>query len=144
MIDVTKYVKLSEGESILSSIEGDGYNLSASALERLMAVFERFIALITGTQKKVFLFTTEKRVIVISRKALFWVMEGSISVDSLAPRAINRVGYEMARSLIVFKSHYLVFGSSGFGTLIKSKQGKDAVYQSIDSIIALQEKVTQK
>jgi hypothetical protein len=47
------------------------------------------------------------------------------------------MGYTFARSLIIFKSHYLEFYQGGVGTLVKSAEGKGRVYDMIRSAASL-------
>ena len=87
------------------------------------------------------MYVTDTRVITIEVQTLFWVIEGSISARSYTPRSITRIGYSLQRSLIVFKSHYLEFESGSGGLLIMSKEGREKVYQMIDQLTALPDRV---
>ncbi|MAK47229.1 MAG: hypothetical protein CMI24_08290 [Opitutae bacterium] len=68
----------------------------------------------------------------IETQKLLWFIDNSVSAISLTPRSISSVGYSLSRSLVIFKSHYFELVSSGFTTLVKSENGKDGVYKTIN------------
>jgi hypothetical protein len=132
---------LRENEEVRETLEGNSYNVSSNAIARLLSVIERLVSVILGCPKKTYMYVTDTRVITIEVQTLFWVIEGSISARSYTPRSITRIGYSLQRSLIVFKSHYLEFESGSGGLLIMSKEGREKVYQMIDQLTALPDRV---
>ncbi len=138
------YMPLEEGETITSSLEGDAYNISPNIIIRLFAVIEKIIAIIIGAPRKVYIIVTESRVITIETKKILWFIDSSVQARSYTPRSISQVGYSLSRDWLIFKSHYLEFVSGNVSYLIKSKEGKDKVYEVINKLVSLAEKVTAK
>lgn len=141
---LNKYMPLAEGETVLESIQGNAYTLSANPLLRFLAVIERIVAVLTGSPRKVHIFVTPTRVISIETRKFLWVFDGSVSARSYTPRSIKQIGYTLQRSLFVFISHYLEFESGSTAYLVKSKQGKPKVDAVIKEIVELSERVTRK
>ena len=138
------HMPLKEGETIASSLEGNAYNVSSNIIMRLFAIIERIIAIITGAPRKVYIVVTDLRVITIETRKIFWFIDSSIQARSYTPRSISQVGYSLNRDLLIFKSHYLEFVSGSVSYLVKSKEGKDKVYEVINKLVSLAEKVTTK
>ncbi len=141
---LNKFMPLEAGEEIICHIEGNAYNISPNIFARLFGFIEKIFSILTGSPKRAHVITTNRRVIVIEIQKMFWIFTGSINAQSVMPRSIGSLGYQFSRSLFFFKSHYLAFNSSGGGTLVKSKSGRDRVYEMIKSIVNLAEKVTTK
>jgi hypothetical protein len=136
------YVTLTHGEIVKLSLKGDAYNMSPSILARMLATIESVFAFITGTSKKTTIYSTNRRVILITQQKLLWVIDGGISVVSYTPRSIESVGYELKRSFIFFKSHYLSFSAGKSSLVIKSIEGKMIILKMVGSIMELSEKVS--
>jgi len=134
---LAEYMPLVKGESVLCSIKGNAYNASPNLILRLLGLIEKIVSIITGCPKTMNLIVTNRRIIVIERQMFFWVFLASASAKSVMPRSIDSMGYTFARSLIIFKSHYLEFYQGGVGTLVKSAEGKDRVYDMIRSAASL-------
>lgn len=138
------YMPLESGEEVVCHLEGNAYNLSPSIFARMLGFIERIIAILTGCPKKAHVIVTNRRVIIIEIQKLFWFFIGSANAKSVMPRSIGTLGYQFARSFFFFKSHYLEFSSGSVSTLVKSKAGRDRVYEMIKSIVNLAEKITTK
>jgi len=134
MKELEKYMPLKENEAIYSTIRGDCYNTSPDILNRMLGFLFRIVAILTGTRKKALIVVTNSRMIKIETQKLFWFIDNSVSAISLTPRSISTVGYSLARSMIIFKSHYLELASRGLTTMIKSEDGKDGIYKTINSV----------
>lgn len=139
-----KYMPLEAGEEVVSHLEGNAYNLSPNIFMRIASLIERVFAILVGCPKKAHVVVTNRRVIVIEIQKFLWFFIGSANAKSVMPRSIGSLGYQFARSFIFFKSHYLEFSSGNNGALVKSKSGKDRVYEMIKSIVNLAEKTTTK
>lgn len=141
---LNKFMPLEDGEIVTCHLEGNAYNVSPNIIARLFGFIERILSIILGSPKKAHVIVTDRRVILIEVQKMFWFFTGSISAKSIMPRSIGSLGYVFARSLIFFKSHYLEFNSGAVSALIKSRSGRDRVYESIKSIVSLAEKTTLK
>lgn len=137
------YMPIKEDETVLDQIEGDAYNMSSNIILRILGFIIRIIAILTGSSRKILLTVTDKRIIVIEVNKLLWFIDGAVRSKSYTPRSIGTSGYELARSLIIFKSHYLEFNSGGVTVLVRAKSGKPKVMEMIASITALAEKVSK-
>jgi len=140
------YMPLKGGETLLASLEGDAYNVSPNIVYRLMGLIERIVAILTGSPRKVYIIVTDTRVITIETQKSFWVIDKTITARNYLPRAINRVGYMLQRDFLVFKSHYFEFNATGMSLplMIKSKDGKQKVYEMIYKTSFLAERVVSK
>ena len=136
-----KYMPLSEGEEIICQIEGDAYNTSSNVIMRMIGVILRIMAVITGSTQKVYVYVTNYRVITIETGKFLWVFDASINARSYTPRSVSRMGYSLGRDLLIFKTHYLEFCSSSINYLVKSRNGKDKVYEMINALLSLAELV---
>ena len=132
MKELEKYMPLKENEQIYSVLQGDCYNMSSDPISRLVGSLIRIISIITGSRKRAIIVVTSSRMIKIETQKLLWFIDNSVSAISLTPRSISTVGYSLSRSLIIFKSHYFELVSSGLTTLVKSENGKDGVYKTIN------------
>lgn len=141
---LAKYMPLETGESVLCDLQGNAYNVSPNIFARITGLLEKLVSIIFGCPKTAHVIVTDRRVIVIEVQMMFWVYLASVTAKSLMPRSIGSMGYQFARSLIFFRSHYLEFSQGGTATLVKSAEGKDRVYQMIRSIVSLADKVTTK
>jgi hypothetical protein len=139
-----KYMPLESGEFVMRHLEGNAYNLSPNIFARIAGLIEGLVLAVSGCPKKVHVIVTNRRVILIETQKLFWILLGSASAKSIMPRSIGSTGYRFARSFIFFESDYLEFSHGSFGFLVKSKAGRDAVYEIIKSIVTLSEKVSTK
>jgi hypothetical protein len=139
-----KYMPLEPGELVTQHLEGNAYNLSPNIFARITGAIESIFHLLLGCSKKAHVIVTNRRVILIETQQLFWVLLGSASAKSIMPRSIGSTGYKFARSLVFFESNYLEFSHGSFGFLVKSKNGRDPVYEVIKSIVTLSEKVSTK
>ena len=137
------YMPLSAGETITDSIEGNAYNLSSNIVARLLGFIMRIMAIILGSPSKITLVVTNKRIIKINIAKFLWFFDGTVSSASYPPRAVGSCGYQLSRSLVIFKSHYLSFYVPEGAILIKSRKGKDAVTSMLNSISGLAEKVSK-
>jgi len=99
------------------------------------------VSILTGTTKKVILTVTDNRVIAVEINKVLWFLDGSVKSRSYAPRSVGSTGYELARSLIIFKSHYLEFSAGSQSYMIKAKGGHPKVMQIISQITSLAERV---
>ena len=71
---LTEYMPLDEGETVISSLEGNAYSISSNILSRLFAFVERIISILIGAPRKVHVIVTERRVITIeTRKSLIFI-----------------------------------------------------------------------
>jgi hypothetical protein len=139
-----KYMPLEPGEEVICHLEGNAYNISSNIILRIAGFIERIVAILIGCPKKAHVIVTNRRVIIIEIQKFLWFFIGSASAKSVMPRSIGSLGYQFARSFIFFKSHYLEFSSGSVLKLVKSKSGKDRVYEMIKSIVNLAEKITTK
>jgi hypothetical protein len=138
-----KYMPLTNNETILASLEGNAYTQSHNIIMKLVAFFVRIISVILGMPRKVYIFATENRVITIETSKWLYFFDGSIRARSYTPRSISNIGYVFKREGI-FKSHYLEFSSGSTNYLIKSKEGKEKVYEILEKLVNMAEKVTSK
>ena len=134
-----KYMPLAEGEEIISQIEGDAYNTSSNVIMRFIAIFMRIIAIITGSTQKVHVYVTNYRVITVEIGKFLWFFDASINARLYTPRSVSQMGYSLSRDLLIFKTHYLEFSSSSINYMVKSKNGKDKVYEMINALLSLAE-----
>jgi hypothetical protein len=141
---LTEYMPLDEGETVISSLEGNAYSISSNILSRLFAFVERIISILIGAPRKVHVIVTERRVITIETRKILWFIDSSVQARSYTPRSISQVGYSLSRDLIIFKSHYLEFVSGSLSYLVKSKEGKVKVNEMIGKLTGLAESVTTK
>lgn len=139
-----KFMPLESGEEVVCYLEGDANNISPSIFARLLSFFESIISWLLGSPKKAHVIVTNRRMIVIEIQKFLWIFIGSTSATSVMPRSIGSLGYQFARDFIFFRSHYLEFCSSSKSALVKSKSGKDRVYEMIKSAVNLADKVTAK
>jgi len=137
-----KYMPLNEDEEVINHLEGDAYNLSSNIFLRMLSFIIRVISVILGVSSKVHIYVTNQRVILINLSKVLWFFDGSVSADSYTPRAISSSGYQLSRSLLVFKTHYLKFTSSSAAILIKAKGGMNQVMSMIGNISELADKVS--
>ncbi len=137
MKELVKYMPLKEGEEILSTLEGDSYNTSPDILSRMLGSIIRIISIITGSRKKALIVCTNSRLIIIETQKLLFFIDNSVSSRSFTPRSIQVVGYSLARSFIVFKSHYLELTAGGRSSLTKSNEGKEFADKMITAITHL-------
>lgn len=139
-----KYMELEPHESILNVLEGNAYNTSPNIFARLFGFLERIFSIILGCPRKAHVVVTNRRTIVIEIRKMLWFFDGSVRAAAFTPRSITSIGYVLARSWLIFKSHYLEFHSSASSFIVKSKGGKKPVDDTIKSIMSLAEKVTAK
>jgi hypothetical protein len=139
-----KYMPLESGEEIVCHLEGDAYSVSPNIFVRIFAFIERIFAILIGSPKKAHVIVTNRRVIIVEIQKFLWFFIGSTNAKSVMPRSIGSLGYQFTRSFIFFKSHFLEFNSGNVTTLVKSKSGKDRVYEMIKSIVNLAEKISTK
>ncbi len=141
---VDQYMPLREDENDLASIEGDAYNQSANVIMRMLGFIIRIMAFLTGSSKRIYLTVTNNRIITVEVNKMLWFIDGTVRSRSYTPRSVSATGYELARSLIVFKTHYLLFSSGSESYLIKSRGGQPKVMELVSEITALAEKVSSK
>ena len=139
-----KYMPLEVGEEVICHLEGNAYNLSPSIFARVFSLAERVIAILLGCPKIAHIIVTNRRVIIIEVQNVLWVFIGYAGARSVMPRSIESLGYQFARSFLLFESHYLVLSTGSVDTLVKSKSGKGRVYEMIKSIVNLAEKTTTR
>ena len=139
-----KYMPLKEGETVIESIEGNAYNLSANIILRILGGILRIFAVIFGHSRKIHLVVTQNRVITVETEKILWFIDLSANSRSYTPRSVSQVGYALKRSMIIFKSHYLEFISAGSAYLIKSESSQKDINVMINAITGLAEKTTQK
>lgn len=135
---------LESGEEVICHLEGNAYNVSPSIFSRLVGFVDSVISLVIGSPKKAHVIVTNRRVIVIEIQKFLWIFIGYTSATSVMPRSIGSLGYQFARDFIFFKSHYLEFSTGNKASLVKSKSGKDRVYEMIKSMVSLADRVTTK
>jgi hypothetical protein len=138
------FMPLEDGEEVVTYLEGNAYNADPNIFVRLISFIDRIFAIILGYPRKMHIIVTTRRVIAISIQKKLWFMVGKAAATSIMPRSIQSTGYVFMRSFIFFKSHYLEFASGGGANLIKSKMGKDKVYEMIKKIVLLAERTTTK
>ena len=141
---VDQYMPLRADENDMASIEGDAHNQSANVIMRMLGFIIRIMAFLTGSSKKIYLTVTNNRIITVEVNKMLWFIDGTVRSRSYTPRSVSATGYELARSLIVFKTHYLLFSSGSESYLIKSRGGQPKVMELISEITALAEKVSSK
>ena len=141
MKELKQYMPLKENEKMYSVLQGDCYNIGSDPLSRMIGFAIRIFSIITGSRRRAIVVVTSSRMIKIETQKLLWFIDNSVSAVSLTPRSISTVGYSMARSFIIFKSHYFELVSSGLTTLVKSENGKEGVYNTINSATHLTQTV---
>ncbi len=132
MKNLESYITLQENETVLKSIEGDAYNMSANPIMRLLGSIIRFISVITGNRRKLHVLLTNKRVIFIDFRKMLWIIDKGVEVNSVTPRSIHSIGYSMLRSWILFKTNYFQLKSSAENILLKFKGNKDEVMMAVN------------
>ncbi len=141
---VSKYMPLEAGELVLQEMEGNAYNFGSNVIARLFGVIDRILSVLTGTTKKVHLIVTDRRVIVVEIGKVLWFIDGSVLSRSITPRSIRSSGYRLARSLLIFKSHYLDFDNGSLNYSIKSRSGQQEVLTMIQRITTLADPIAHK
>ena len=141
---IDKYMPLEEGETVLQEMEGNAYNFGSSVISRLFCMIERIVSVVSGTTSKVHLITTNRRVITIEVNKVLWFIDGTVLSRSFTARSVNSVGYRLARSFLIFKSHYLDFDTGSTQYAIKSRTGQREVTTMIQKITTLADPVTKK
>jgi hypothetical protein len=143
-MNLSKYMTLSEGEEVLQEIEGDAYNLDSSPIARMMGAIVRNISIALGIRKKTHLIVTNKRVVRINFEKVFWVIDKGVTAISMTARSINNVGYSNIRRLVIFKTRYFMIGTSGEDTLIKFQGNDKALFDAVDNVNNILEKIITK
>lgn len=141
---IEKYMPLEEGEKVLQEMEGNAYNFGANVFARLFGLIDRIVSVVTGTTSKVHLITTDRRVITIEVNKVLWFIDATVLSRSFSARSVRSVGYRLARSFLIFKSHYLDFDTGSMHYTIKSRTGQREVTTMIQRITTLADPVSQK
>ena len=84
-------------------------------------------------------YVTNYRVITVEIGKFLWFFDASINARLYTPRSVSQMGYSLSRDLLIFKTHYLEFSSSSINYMVKSKNGKDKVYEMINALLSLAE-----
>ena len=91
---LAKYMPIDETtEKVICKFEGNAYTSSTSPLARIMAFVERIMSLLTGSQRKLYVYATDKRVIVIGTTKFLWVFDSGTSATSCTARKRENVDY---------------------------------------------------
>lgn len=138
MENILKHMPLAEGEKVRSYLYGDSYNTNPNAIVRLVALIIRILSVVLGISKKKHILVTNKRIIAVDFQKVFWFINNGIEAFTYTPRSINEIGYARRRSILIFVTHYFLFNNH----IVKSMNGKDAVYEMITAANDLAEKVT--
>jgi hypothetical protein len=141
---VNKYMPLETGELVLQEMEGNAYNFGSHVIARLLGVIDRVLSVLTGTTKKVHLVVTDRRIIVVEIRKVLWFIDGSVLSRSITARSVRSSGYRLARSFLIFKSHYLDFDNGSLQYAIKSRSGQQEVITMIQRITTLADPITNK
>lgn len=144
MKDLSKYINLVEGETIVQEIEGDAYNEDSHPLARLIGSIIRVISIILGFRMKTHIVVTDKRVIQIDFEKTLWVINKGVSVISMTPRSIANVGYSNIRKWFIFKTRYFIVGTSGGNILIKFKGNDKMLFDAVTNVNNVLEKIVAK
>jgi len=140
MEKILTHMPLTEGEKVYSYLYGDSFNIDHNAIARLVASIIRILSVILGISKRKHIFVTNKRIIAVDFQKVFWFINNGIEAFTYTPRSISEIGYTRRRSILIFVTHYFSFN----GYIVKSMNGKDAVYEMITAANDLAEKVTSK
>jgi len=143
-MEFQKYIALTDGEELLREIEGDAYNMDSSPIARLLGTVIRFISVIFGYRKKVYIIVTNKRVIKLEFDKMFWVLDKGVRAMSITPRAIKSVGYAFIRNWLIFKTRYFVMNSDEEYVFIKFKGNQDLLNQAVDNVTNTLETIKSK
>lgn len=138
---INKYMPLGEGETVVQEMEGNAYNFGYNVIARLIGVIDRILSVITGTTRKIHIVVTDRRIIIVEISKVFWFIDGSVLARSFSARSVRSAGYRLARSLLIFKSHYLDFDNGSVNYAVKSRTGQVEVLSMIQAITTLADPV---
>lgn len=144
MKDLSKYVSLVEGETVVQEIEGDAYNEDSNPLARLIGSIIRVISIILGFRMKSHVIVTDKRVIKIDFEKILWFIDKGVTAISMTPRSIANVGYSNTRTFLIFKTRYFILGTSGGNILIKFKGNDKTLFDAVSNVNNTLEKIIIK
>ena len=131
------YMPLNGGEQIISCLEGDAYSTSSNLLLAILGFIQRLVDLLTGQLKKMHIIVTDSRVITVETSNFFWVFDNTLEAKSLKPKTVSQVGYALGRSLLVFKSHFFLYSLGSTSYKVRTKDGKDKVYEMVKAVMLL-------
>lgn len=102
-----KELILFENEQQLYQLEGNAYTDSPNPLVKLISSLIRLIWLIFGVKLRTYIVVTDRRIIRIDKKTIFWgLIPKDTVVTTLNKRNILSVGYAQAIRWFFFKTVY--------------------------------------
>lgn len=103
-----KEVILMDGESIVTSIEGDAYNSSSNPIQKVFGKVSKILGKIIGKSMKVYFVKTSQRLMLVEKKVLFWAIPTDTHVSTLSYDSIDMVGYKQEKRWLLFSSQYFM------------------------------------
>lgn len=136
-----KELVLLENEENLYQIEGNAYTDSPNPLIKLIASILRLFWIILGIKLKTYIVVTNKRIIRVDKKTIFWGMiPKDTIVSTLNKKTIQSVGYSKAVRWLFFKTVYFRLENMTENILITYK---GSVNDVSDMVLKISELVSE-
>ena len=108
-------VSLMEGETLVVEIEAEMYDTGSGPLGRILGIFNKIVAKLTGSVAKGHLVVTDKRVAVSAVQKFCCVFTRSREIMYVLPNSVYKIGWSRAGTIACFCPTYNLWYSTKHG-----------------------------
>jgi hypothetical protein len=105
-------IVLGEDEKLVMEIQAELWASSSNPFARLIGLFRKFLAFISGFRRKGFLVITNKRVVEVSAQVNCWCITIGKQVKYILPSSIKELGYNRTATCGYFCPSYHLYYES--------------------------------